>query len=211
MVDHTPEIDEATTRAALGQEPTRKFDILATPPHLVPGRRCMPPAGWVTLIGKLPRWKGSDAGPARVGLTVELIELINATQREVQRRLIYRTDRRAYGVEDRWEVPGVTTKISVGDCEDFAFFKAANLIRHGVPSSCLRLALCWAPVGTRREAHAVLAIETETVTKIMDNRYPLPLSDDRLENTGIYDVARLPYEWIAWSVPGQWFWWEKIR
>ncbi len=108
-------------------------------------------------------------------------------------------------------MPGVTTKISVGDCEDFAFFKAANLIRHGVPSSCLRLALCWAPVGTRREAHAVLAIETETVTKIMDNRYPLPLSDDRLENTGIYDVARLPYEWIAWSVPGQWFWWEKIR
>ena len=177
MVDHTPETTNATTRAAPGQEPPNKFDILATPTHLIPGRRCLPPAGWITLVGKLPRWRGSDVGPARVELTEDLMKLIEATQREVQRRLIYRTDRRAYGVEDRWEVPGVTTKIRVGDCEDFAFYKAACLIRHGVSSSCLRLALCWAPIGSRREAHAVLAIETETVTKIMDNRYPLPLSE----------------------------------
>lgn len=182
-------------------------------PHLIPVGRCAPPVGWVRLVPRLPRWKGSADGPARLQLTDEVLSLIDKTQRKVQRELTYSTDSRTYGVADRWEVPDVTIKIKIGDCEDFAFYKAAELIRAGIPSSCLHLLICWIPKTSRnkREAHAVLAVATDAGTKIMDNRYPLPLSDNKLENIGVYDARRLSYEWLAWSIPGEWFWWERVR
>jgi len=178
--------------------------------NLTPGRRCLPPAGWVSLVPRLPRWFGHASHPERAEAGPALMKTIESVQRAAQREIVYQTDQRNYGVEDRWEVPGVTTAIRVGDCEDFAFAKIHRLILKKVPPGALRLAICRAPVGTRQEAHAVLAIDTDLSTKIMDCRYPLPLSDDRLENMGIYDCRRLPYKWLAWSIPGEWFWWQRI-
>ena len=184
-------------------------------PHLCPVGRCTPPVGWMRLVPRLPRWVDQKVAPCRVPLSVSLARRMDTVQREVQSKLKYRTDFQQHGVEDRWEVPGLTSKSGVGDCEDFAFDKAYQLIQRGVDRGCLRLALCYAPVqtisGEREEAHAVLAVNTNKGTMILDNRYPLPLSDDRMENVGVYACRRLPYRWVAWSVPGQWFWWESIK
>ncbi len=183
--------------------------------HLRRLGRCPPPLGWTRLVPRLPRWVDKSVVAKRVKLDSTLVDLMDIVQRSLQRQLTYRTDFQQYGVEDRWEVPGVTSQLSVGDCEDFAFAKAYQLIGAGVDRGCLRLALCYVPVqditGEKEEAHAVLAVDTNKYTVILDNRYPLPLSDDPVENVGIYACRRLPYRWTAWSVPGQWFWWEKIE
>lgn len=183
--------------------------------HLQRLGRCLPPLGWLRLVPRLPRWVDQDVTAKRVKLDTTLLDLLETVQRSVQRRLTYRTDFQQHGVEDRWEVPGLTTEFSIGDCEDFAFAKAYKLVRAGIDRGCLRLALCYAPVqtisGEREVAHAVLVVDTNKYTVILDNRYPLPLSDDPVENVGIYACRRLPYRWTAWSVPGQWFWWERIE
>jgi len=177
--------------------------------------RCLPPLGWLRLVPRLPRWIDQAVWAKRVKLEPTLLDRLETVQRRVQRRLSYRTDFQQHGVEDRWEVPGLTSEFGVGDCEDFAFAKAYQLIKAGVSSGCLRLALCYVPVetisGERWVAHAVLAVDTSKYTVILDNRYPLPLSAARAENVGIYACRRLPYRWTAWSVPGQWFWWESIK
>lgn len=183
--------------------------------HLQRLGRCPPPLGWMRLVPRLPRWVDRKVTACRVPLGISLKRRMDTVQREVQSKLQYRTDFQQHGEEDRWEVPGLTSESGIGDCEDYAAAKAYQLVNRGVPRGCLRLALCYAPTktvgGKQWVAHAVLAVDTSKYTVILDNRYPLPLSDDPVENVGIYACRRLPYRWTAWSVPGQWFWWERIE
>ncbi len=77
------------------------------------------------------------------------------------------------GVVDlaRWGVPEFWIEIDQlgGDCEDFALRKRRELLDLGWPVSALRLAECETETGER---HAVLTIDAECGTYVLDNRFP---------------------------------------
>lgn len=78
----------------------------------------------------------------------------------------YRTDLDAYGREEFWAVAN-----GQGDCEDFALAKRRELLGRGWAPESVRLATCETPDG---EGHAVLTVDTEDGTYVLDNRYPTP-------------------------------------
>ena len=150
------------------------------PANLIPVRRCLPPAGWLTLVPRLPRWLDTDASPTRAELTPTLLASIETVQRRVQRRLVYRTDKQTYGVEDRWEVPGVTTKLRAGDCEDFAIAKYFALRKLGFKKEELRLVILMDTI--RGIGHAVLAYYTKDEILILDSLSNLILPHSRYKH-----------------------------
>jgi len=75
-----------------------------------------------------------------------------------------------------------------GDCDSYATAKYEALIKAGIPTSSLRLATCWVETG---EYHAVLLIEVEGQTWVLDNRYPHPI-----------EYQLLPYKWHKLQIAG---------
>lgn len=112
---------------------------------------------------------------------VEVQEAVNADVR-------YRCDLSLYGKLDHWARPVG----GQGDCEDYALEKLARLEARGWPRATLRLATCWTELG---EYHAVLTVDTDHGTYVLDNRYPRPVPWDEV-----------PYRWDRREDPttGQW-------
>lgn len=83
-----------------------------------------------------------------------------------------------------------------GDCDSYATAKYARLVQYGWPKSLLRLATCWC-FPNHEGYHAVLLVDLNGTTWVLDNRYPHPME---------YDM--LPYEWHKLQIAGtqQWEW-----
>lgn len=115
---------------------------------------------------------------------------LEAVQAEVNSRVHYRTDMDLYRQADFWTV--ATTE---GDCEDYALAKRQDLMAKGWPVEALRLATCLTEAG---EGHAVLTVDTDHGTYVLDNRWPhvKPWAD----------LTGLGYRWLERQVPGQMAW-----
>ncbi len=87
---------------------------------------------------------------------------------------------------DDWRVAD-----TVGDCEDYALAKGVRLEGYGWPRGALRITLCYVVLSDRWQAHAVLMVETDHGTWVLDNRMKYP----RL-------WKRLPYRWLWRERPG---------
>lgn len=110
----------------------------------------------------------------------------------------YRTDVDAYGMSDFWERISVA---KVGDCEDFALEKRAQLQQAGVPLSDMRLALCWTGAN---EYHAILIVADPAAGGdwILDNRQPAPFTLDDFRGLGYRGhMLQVPgaHTWEIWS------------
>lgn len=116
------------------------------------------------------------------------LERIN---REVNQRIIYRSDKEIFGESEFWAVAK-----EYGDCEDFALVKLETLLDHGWDRVNLRLTTCWTET---REYHAVLTVETNHGTYVLDNRF------DK-----VVPWAILRYKWHKREIPGSGMW-EKIN
>ena len=68
-----------------------------------------------------------------------------------------------------------------GDCDSYATSKYEKLVALGCPKDILRLATCWVETG---EYHAVLLVNYEEQTWVLDNRHPYPT-----------EYQLLPYKW----------------
>lgn len=91
-----------------------------------------------------------------------------------------------------------------GDCEDYGFGKAKELLALGVPIQNLRMAKCWVEEykiqdasgmwrwATRAERyHGVLLVDFEGVTYCLDNRKPYPVP---------WNETGYEFDWV--QVPG---------
>jgi len=85
---------------------------------------------------------------------------------------------------DRYQKPEFWTRIDNhgGDCEDFVLEKRHRLLQAGVPLSALKIAICTTETG---EMHAVLAIDTDRGTYVLDNRHKM-----------VKAWGDLPYKWL---------------
>lgn len=88
----------------------------------------------------------------------------------------YRSDADLYDRSEFWEIAA-----GEGDCEDYALAKRQRLRALGWPEESLRIAVCT----YKGQGHAVLTVDTDAGTWVLDNRYPTP------QAWGV-----LPYAWI---------------
>ncbi len=122
----------------------------------------------------LPAWTGfcedhpaecrqNRREPETVAATPELLELVDAVNRYVNRTILPVTDRDRLGVIDNWDYPIDT----MGDCEDIQLLKRRYLVEAGVPHRALPMTVVLDEVG---EGHAVLTVRTDREDLILDNK-----------------------------------------
>lgn len=131
-------------------------------------------------------------------VTVEKWEIVQRINKDVNRKITYMTDADKYpdlDVPEFWEV--IREERGRGDCDDYALTKR-YLLRGEFPDhrQCFRLATCWVETG---EYHAVLLVDTNRGTYVLDNR-----------ERNIISWESLDYTWDKIQRPdGSWFKYQR--
>jgi len=106
-----------------------------------------------------------------IKLTPEKWKTITDINRQVNFAIEYLSDQENYGISDYWAIP----KNGKGDCEDIQLMKQDLLKKQGIESF---MATCWTETG---EYHAVLLVDTNKGTFVLDNRYKTVWNYDELD------------------------------
>jgi predicted transglutaminase-like cysteine proteinase len=112
-----------------------------------------------------PAWSALLASGRAASTRAGQVEAIN---RAVNQRLVFRSDQALYGRDDYWATPRETLLNGAGDCEDYAILKMAALRALGVPAEDMYLIILKDLVV--RADHAVLAVQVDGRLVILDNR-----------------------------------------
>jgi predicted transglutaminase-like cysteine proteinase len=115
--------------------------------------------GILTILPVLP----ASAKTGRVVLTERRMNELRQVNSHVNDTIVEVSDMEQYGREDVWALP----TSGRGDCEDFALLKRKLLVERGWPTSALSIAV---GVTEQGETHAVLAVDTQQGTYVLDNR-----------------------------------------
>ncbi|MCE7030866.1 transglutaminase-like cysteine peptidase [Jiella avicenniae] len=129
---------------------------LTTAKRMQEGRNVMAPFAFIRFCTASP----ADCRVSReqtVAWSGSVNALIARTNWQVNSRIRPTNER-----SDTWRAD-----VSSGDCEDFALTKRRHLIKAGLPSSALRIAVAKTPSG---EGHAVLVVKTTRGDFVLDNR-----------------------------------------
>lgn len=111
------------------------------------------------------------------------------------RRIVQRSDREIYGVDEHWQAAG-TGKGATGDCEDIALEKRDELIAAGIPASQLLLATAFVRnVGL----HTVLIVRLSDGDFVLDSLVP-----------SISRWDRVRYSWLRMQDPAQPMVWRRM-
>ena len=97
--------------------------------------------------------------------------------RFVNRIVPYREDPVSFGAPDYWATP-IEFLRSGGDCEDFAIMKYLSLLELGFPDERMRIVVVADTV--RNLPHAVLAVDVDDRTYILDSLFDTVISHERL-------------------------------
>ena len=123
------------------------------------------------------------AAPSPTALPeAELKAMLKQVNHHVNGRVRQRTDAEIYGVGELWRRSG-DGRNAVGDCEDLAIEKRAELIAAGFPPDRLAFAVVYS-----RDAglHTVLVARTEVEDVVLDGRSPY-----------VTNWSKVPYSWIS--------------
>lgn len=107
------------------------------------------------------RWACASSSTAAAISAAQLREIGKVNTR-INRTIRPVSDRRQYGVEDRWAVP---TRRG-GDCEDYALAKKQELVRMGIAPQRLLIATV---LDRDRAPHAVLVFRSDEGDLVLDN------------------------------------------
>lgn len=117
-----------------------------------------------------------------VQLTEEKLALLKRINREVNLNIKYKTDIDQFGVVDKWVIPE-----KHGDCDDYVLLKRLKLMQLGWNAFDLKVTICKTELG---DGHAVLSIDTDKGTYILDNRYPDLKTFKQLTSIGYKFIKR---------------------
>lgn len=147
------------------------------------------PLGWRDLLKRRPDLSSAKFRPTIMNMSVKQFLQLSQVQTGVNNRVRYRHDVYPNGRPgDKWEVAGTE-----GDCEDFALAKMVRGLDFGWPRGALRLTLCsfieratyLTGIKPQLIYHAVLQVDTDHGTWVLDNRMKYPRR-----------WTRLPYRWL---------------
>lgn len=111
-------------------------------------------------------------------------------------RVRYNADNRVWGEQDYWAAPGEFFARG-GDCEDYAIAKYYSLKYLGVPTERMRIVVLYDK--RRKVAHAVLEVQVEGRSMLLDNLHARPVSwRDVTQYRPIYAVNEGAY-WLHTS------------
>jgi predicted transglutaminase-like cysteine proteinase len=118
---------------------------------------------------------------AQVALSPSNLEILSDVHRQANAAIAYRST-------TSWD-----PLRSEGDCKTYAARKQLELLARGFPPGALRLATAFINDDTaqRYQYHAVLLVDTDQGTFVLDNRQAAPRRWDEL-----------PYVWMTAQVPG---------
>jgi predicted transglutaminase-like cysteine proteinase len=141
-----------------------------------------------------------DASPVAqtVDWTPQNQRLIEGVNRDINGRIIGRSDEMTYGLADYWNTPLSTPHEgpTYGDCKDYVIEKRRALMDAGLPASALSIAI----VKTHWNAtHAVLLVATDKGEMVLDNLSPWVTAWNRLD-----------YRWIERQAPGSTLTWVGV-
>lgn len=146
-----------------------------------------PPQPYVEFCGRNPG-HCELTGTAVLDWSPALGAALAAVNAAVNADVRFLSDPECWGLEDYWTYPA----FGRGDCEDYALEKRRRLVAEGLPSAALTMAI----LHHREEyfPHAVLTVETDAGTWVLDNLHDAPIC-----------WADLPYRWEQRERPdGQW-------
>jgi len=124
-------------------------------------------------------------------LTLKKALQLIKTHREVQEVFRGQSDRKTYGVIEKWERPKLVDGFLVGDCEDFAL-ECLYRLRPDWDVANLHLAVCRTRPETNGFDHAVLCADTNRGVYVLDNL-----------QAKVRAIKNLPYRNWAWSPTGE--------
>jgi predicted transglutaminase-like cysteine proteinase len=159
-------------------------------PLLVATGEAPPLPAWIAFCAEEPAECRTDRSePETVASTPELLELIDAVNRYVNRTILPVTDKDHWGVIDNWGFPVE----AMGDCEDIQLLKRRYLIEAGVPRRALPMTVVLDELG---EGHAVLTVRTDREDLILDNKNNLVKRWDRTGYTFIKREGETATGWV---------------
>ncbi|WP_428334203.1 transglutaminase-like cysteine peptidase [Novosphingobium sp.] len=184
----------------------RLSDIVATYP-LLPSLACLQ-HGAIPLCAIPPRSARPDHAAARPAVAkpadsvtiappslAPSMDLVKAINRNVNRRVHQRSDIRTYGVEEYWARTGEALG-ALGDCEDIALEKRAELIEAGVAADRLFLATVY----KRR-----LGLHTVLVARMAMGDFVLDSAEHRVL---AWSEAR--FDWLRLQAPDRPMEWHRL-
>lgn len=121
--------------------------------------------------------------------------LVKAVNDRVNRNVIQRSDLDRFGVEERWERTG-SARGAIGDCEDIALEKRAELVDAGYPADQLFLATVFR---SGAGLHTVLIARLDDRDVVLDSLTPRLL-----------DWRRASYSWLRVQTPGDPLSWRRL-
>ena len=121
-----------------------------------------PPAPYVDFCQRKPSACALE-GESVVAWSEALHARVAAINARVNEEIRFLPDPLNSGEEDYWSLP----EDCVGDCEDIALEKRRRLVEAGLPRAALTLAIVFHE--TRLFAHAVLLVESDAGTFVLDN------------------------------------------
>ncbi len=149
-----------------------------------------PPPAFNSFCAREPGLCRSTGSTKSVTLTPSRRAELETVNLAVNRRISEVSDLHSVGKEDDWRLPA-----TVGDCEDIAILKKAELIMRGWPASVLLLTVA----RSGGEGHVVLTVRTDKGDLVLDN-----------QTNAIRDWRRSPYRYFARQSQSQYGKWERI-
>lgn len=123
-----------------------------------------------------------------------LHRLLNRVNEAVNTEIELVSDPDRLGVEEDWNFP----QNCQGDCEDFALEKRHRLVEAGLSSAALTIAIVHHEL--QFFPHAVLLVETDTGTWVLDNLYDEIICWDVVPYR--YERRELPDgQWVRFQIP----------
>src|SRR4051812_38957991 len=130
-------------------------------PFLMAEGPTLQPFAHVLFCNAHPTDCAVKAGPMELPATAELMGVLKAVNRRVNRGITPRNDDPRIMGGDVWSLSP-----KAGDCEDFAITKRHDLLLLGFSSSALRLAEAYTPSGA---GHMVLVVSTTEGDVVLNN------------------------------------------
>ena len=151
----------------------------------------LPPLGYIDFCarGEMEcQFSGGKSEP--LTMSTELWDLLQVTNRQVNKEIKPATDMSLYGVADYWTYP-----VDKGDCEDYVLLKKRYLSELGIKPESLAITVV---LDENREGHAILTVITDKGDYVLDNRRSEIL---RWDETGYIFLKRQSQsatkEWVS--------------
>jgi predicted transglutaminase-like cysteine proteinase len=144
-----------------GADNGRLEDSLAPQP-LIAAAPALAPFQHVRFCLRYPRdCQSNSAKDQRIRFDPQVMSLLRSVNDRINQSIVPTSKQYAGNLDARWEIAPRT-----GDCNDYAVTKRHELLRYGLPSSALRLAVGKTVTGI---GHLVLIVGTTEGNLVLDN------------------------------------------